>query len=71
MLLQTWCDLSDIGAEDRVNATLSAHTFCGVCVEDRISDHSRLSLFRKELTEKRAMNKLLARVNAQLSPPWC
>jgi transposase, IS5 family len=55
MRLQTWYNLSDMGVEDMVNDTLSANAFCGLRVEDTVPDHSTLSRFRSELTEKRAM----------------
>ena len=66
MLLQTWYNLSDIGVEDMVNENLSANAFCGLRVEDTVPDHSTLSRIRSELSEKRAMNRLLAKLNAQL-----
>ena len=67
MLLQTWYNLSDMGVEDMVNDTLSANAFCALPVEDTVPDHSTLSRFRSELSEKRAMNRLLKQLNAQLS----
>jgi IS5 family transposase len=66
MLLQTWYTLSDMGVEDMVNDTLSANAFCGLRVEDTVPDHSTLSRFRSELSEKRAMNRLLTKLNNQL-----
>lgn len=66
MLLQTWYNLSDMGVEDMVNDTLSANAFCGLRVEDTVPDHSTLSRFRSELSEKRAMNRLLKQLNTQL-----
>jgi len=66
MLLQTWYNLSDMAVEDMVNDTLSANAFCGLRVEDAVSDHSTLSRFRSELSEKRAMNRLLKQLNSQL-----
>ena len=63
MLLQAWYNLSDMGVEDMVNDTLSANAFCGLRVEDTVPDHSTLSRFRSELTEKRAMHGLLAKFN--------
>jgi IS5 family transposase len=65
-LLQTWYHLSDMGVEDMVNDTLSANAFCGLRVEDTVPDPSTLSRFRSELSEKRAMHRLLAKLNAQL-----
>ena len=67
MLLQTWYNLSDMGMEEMVNDTLSANAFCGLRVEDTVPDHSTLSRFRSELSEKKAMNRLLSRLNAQLT----
>ena len=67
MLLQTWYNLSDMSVEDMVNDTLSANAFCGLRVEDTVPDHSTLSRFRSELSEKRAMHRLLAKLNAQLA----
>jgi len=67
MLLQTWYNLSDMGVEDMVNETLPANAFCGLRVEDTVPDHSTLSRFRSELSEKRAMHRLLAKLNAQLA----
>ena len=66
MLLKTWYNLSDMGVEDMVNDTFSANAFCGLRVEDTVPDHSTLSRFRSELSEKRAMNRLLKQLNAQL-----
>jgi IS5 family transposase len=66
MLLQTWYNLSDMGVEDMVNDTLSANAFCELRVEDTVPDHSTLSRFRSELSEKRAMDRLLTKLNNQL-----
>ena len=67
MPLQTWYHLSDMGVEDMVNDTLSANAFCSLRVEDTVPDHSTLSCFRSELSEKRACHKPLAKLNAQLA----
>lgn len=66
MLLQTWYNLSDMGVEDMVNENLPANAFCGLRVEDTVPDHSTLSRFRSELSEKKAMNRLLTKLNNQL-----
>ena len=66
MLLQTWYGLSDPGVEDMVNENLSAMRFCGLMLEDDVPDHSTISRFRKVLTDKKAMDRLLRRINAQL-----
>lgn len=66
MLLQTWYNLSDEGVEDMVNDSLSAMTFCNFEIEDTTPDHSTISRFRKELTEKKAMDRILKKFNIQL-----
>lgn len=66
MLLQTWYRLSDPEVEDMVNENLSAMAFCGLQIEDDVPDHSVISRFRKELTEKKAFDRLLRKFNAQL-----
>ncbi|MBL4753873.1 MAG: transposase [Flavobacteriales bacterium] len=66
MLLQTWYGLSDPGVEDMVNENLSAMGFCGLMLEDDVPDHSTISRFRKDLTTKNAMDRLLNKINAQL-----
>jgi transposase, IS5 family len=63
MLLQTWYNLSDMGVEDMVDENLAANAFFGLRVEDTVPDHSR---FRSELSEKRALHRLLTNLNAQL-----
>jgi transposase, IS5 family len=65
-LLQTWYNLSDPEVEDMVNENLAAMMFCGLQLEDDVPDHSTLSRFRKELTEKKAHDRLLRRINNQL-----
>ena len=67
MLLQIWYNLSDMGVEDMVNEHLASNAFCGLRVEDTVPDHSTLSRFRSELAEKKAMSRLLAKLNAQLA----
>ena len=66
MLLQRWYGLRDMGVEDLVNENLSAMQFCGLELEDDVPDHSTLGRFRKELTEKKAMDRLLRKLNDQL-----
>ena len=55
MIPQTWYNLSNKGVEDMVNENLAVNTFCGLRVEDTVSDYNTLSRFRSELTEKHAM----------------
>ena len=66
MLLQTCYGLSDEGVEDMVNDSFSANEFCGLKVEDSVTDHSTLSRFRSELAELNLMDKLLNIINKQL-----
>lgn len=66
MLLQTWYNLSDPQVEEMVNENLSAMRFCELELEDDVPDHSTLSRFRKELVEKKAMDRLLRKINNQL-----
>ncbi len=47
--------------------TPCANAFCSLRVADTAPDHSTLSRFRSELSEKRAMHRLLAKHNAQLA----
>lgn len=66
MLLQQWYNLSDPGVEDMVNENLSAMAFCGLQIEDDVPDHSVISRFRSELTEKKAFDRMLRKINDQL-----
>lgn len=65
-LLQTWYGLSDYEVEDRINDSISFSTFCGLTLEQVAPDHSTLSRFRKEMTQKQVYEKLLKEMNTQL-----
>lgn len=65
-LLQTWYGLSDYEVEDRVNDSISFSRFVGVSLDDSVPDHSVLSRFRTELTEKGAFEKIFKALNKQL-----
>ena len=65
-LLQIWYKMSDPGVENFVNDSLGAMRFCGLQLEDDVPDHSTLSRFRSELTEKKAYDRLLKKINQQL-----
>jgi IS5 family transposase len=65
-LLSYWYQLSDEKTEEMVNENLSAMMFCGLQLEDDVPDHSTLSRFRNELTEKKAFDRILRKVNKQL-----
>lgn len=49
-----------------VNENLSAMAFCGLQIEDNVPDHSVISRFRSELTEKKAFDRMLRKINDQL-----
>jgi transposase, IS5 family len=66
MLLQNWYNLSDPGVEEMVNENLSAMSFCGLQIEDEVPDHSVISRFRTELTQKKAFDRMLNKINKQL-----
>jgi IS5 family transposase len=53
--------------EEMVNDSLSAMRFCNLCVEDDVAAHSVLSRFRSALTQKKAFERLLKKVNRQLA----
>ena len=61
-----WYDLSDEKVEESVNDSLSMMRFCDLEIEDKVPDHSALSRFRTELTEKKSFDRLLKRINRQL-----
>jgi IS5 family transposase len=67
LLLGMWYDLSDEKVEESVNENLSMMRFCELDIEDNVPDHSVLSRFRSELTEKRAFERLLKKINRQLA----
>ncbi|MDR0619793.1 MAG: IS5 family transposase [Bacteroidales bacterium] len=67
LLLGIWYDLSDERVEEMVNDSLSAMRFCGLNIEDNVPDHSVLSRFRSELTQKKSFERLLKRINSQLA----
>lgn len=65
-LISIWYNLSDVRTEEMVYDSFSAMNFCGLTIEDSVPDHSTISRFRKELTEKKAYDRLLKKVNQQL-----
>jgi IS5 family transposase len=66
LLLGIWYGLSDEKGEESVNDSLSMMRFCELDLEDSVPDHSVLSRFRTELTEKKAFDRLLKKINHQL-----
>ena len=65
-LLQTWYGLSDYEVEDRLNDSLSFSRFVGLSLDKTSPDHSVLSSFRTELTQKAVYEKLFKELNKQL-----
>ncbi|MBP9132628.1 MAG: transposase [Saprospiraceae bacterium] len=49
-----------------LNDRLSAMRLCGLEIEDDVPDHSTLSQFHKELTEKKAYERIRRKLNIQL-----
>ncbi|MEM6718568.1 MAG: IS5 family transposase [Bacteroidota bacterium] len=66
-LISIWYNLSDVQTEAMVNDSLSAMRFCNLSIEDSVPDHSTLSRFRSELTQKKAYDRILKKINKQLS----
>ena len=66
-LISVWYNLSDVKTEETVSDSLSLMCFCGLKLEDDVPDHSTLSRFRTELTEKKAYDRLLRKINQQLA----
>lgn len=66
-LVSIWYNLSDVQTEEMVNDSLSVMKFCGLKLEDSVPDHSTLSRFRTELTDKKAYDRILRKMNRQLS----
>jgi transposase, IS5 family len=58
--------LSDYEVEDRVNDSISFSRFVGISLDDSVPDHSVLSRFRTELTEKGVYEKIFKALNKQL-----
>ena len=67
ILLQTWFKLSDEGVEERINDSIKFTKFLGLSLEDSVPDHSVISRFRKEMSQKNAMKKVLGELNRQLT----
>jgi len=65
-LLQTWYNLSDYEVEDQVNDRISFSCFVGLSIDDKCPDHSVISRFRTELTQKNVYEKLFKAMNKQL-----
>ena len=57
-LLQSWYGLSDYEVEDQVNDRISFSKFVGLSLDDKSPDHSVVSRFRTELTQKGVYDEL-------------
>jgi IS5 family transposase len=66
LLLGIWYGLSDAKVEESVNDSLSMMRFCNLDIEDSVPDHSVLSRFRTELTEKKSFDRLLKKINVSI-----
>ncbi|SNZ01219.1 IS5 family transposase [Flagellimonas pacifica] len=66
-LVSVWYGLSDVQVEEMANENLSVMRFLGLSLEDAVPDHSTLSRFRSDLVAKKAYDRILKKVNAQLS----
>ena len=66
-LLQMWFKLSDEAVEERINDSIKFTKFLGLSLEDCVPDHSVISRFRKEMSDKNVLKKLLGELNRQLS----
>ncbi len=66
LLIGEWYGLSDTQTESMVNDSLSAMKFCDLTIEDSVPGHSTLSRFKKELRDKNAHDRILAKFTDQL-----
>jgi len=57
-LLQTWYGLSDFEVEEWVNDSISFSRFVSISLDNPVPDHSVISRFRIEPTQKGAYEKL-------------
>ena len=66
LLISIGYNLSDEQTQDMIFDSLSAMDFCSLKLEDDVPDHSTLSRFRSELAAKKAFDRILRKLNAQL-----
>ena len=66
-LISEWYLLSDTQTETMVYDSISALKFCGLSLEDNVPGHSTLSRFKKELTDRDALQNLSSNVSEQLN----
>ena len=66
MLLQQWYGLSDREAELSVEDSLSFRRFCGIPLEEKVPDHTRIWAFRQELAKHGLDKRLFEEINRQI-----
>jgi transposase, IS5 family len=66
LLLQQWYRLSDPELEEALSDRLSFRRFVGLSLEEEVPDHSTLSRFRTQMTQRGLSAQVFAEVNRQL-----
>ena len=66
MVLQQWYDASDEAMEEALWDRISFKRFVGLGIEDNVPDHSTISRFRKEVTERGLGRRLFKELACQL-----
>lgn len=67
LLLQSWYDLSDPGLEKQLARDLLFRRFIELDIAESVPDHSTFWRFRQKLEKEALLDKLLTKVNQQLS----
>ena len=65
-LLQNFYGLSDYELGDRVNDSISLGRLVGISLDDVVPDHTALSRFSAEMTQKGAYEELFKALNNQI-----
>lgn len=65
LLLQQWYGLSDPGLEEALEDRLSFRRFVGLSLDAPVPDHSTLSRFRQQLSQRNLGDKLFGELNRQ------
>ena len=66
MVLQQWYDASDEAMEEALWDRVSFKRFVGLALEDDVPDHSTISRFRKEVSERGLAGRLFKELTRQL-----
>jgi transposase, IS5 family len=67
LLLQRWCNLSDVAVEESLYDRLSFIRFVGLSFDhDEVPDSSTVCRFRQSLVERNVLKRLLDKLNHQL-----